>query len=95
MGYFCQFKQIPIWPYACVVSGHSLTQRTEQTVSATMGTAGAFYSVPLNYQFNRRPLPFGYLRQPPFLLPVTWSLNTFSRQQVSSTFLILELYFPV
>ncbi|XP_049349271.1 uncharacterized protein LOC125813844 isoform X1 [Solanum verrucosum] len=60
----------------------SLTHRTEQTVSATMGTAGAFYSVPLNYQFHRRPLHFGYLRQPPFLLPVTWPLTTFSRQKI-------------
>ncbi|XP_055826579.1 uncharacterized protein LOC129894992 [Solanum dulcamara] len=66
-----------------VVSGQwSLTQRTEQTVSATMGTAGACYSVPLNYQFHRRPLHFVYLRQPTFLLPVTWSLNTFSRRQI-------------
>ncbi|XP_015159405.1 uncharacterized protein [Solanum tuberosum] len=60
----------------------SLTHRTEQTLSATMGTAGTFYSVPLNYQFHRRPLHFGYLRQPPFLLPVTWPLTTFSRQKI-------------
>lgn len=67
----------------------SLTHRTEQTVSATMGTAGAFYSVPLNYQFHRQPLHFGYLRQPSFLLPVTWPLTTFSGQQVSSTYLVV------
>ncbi|KAF3677849.1 putative non-functional NADPH-dependent codeinone reductase 2-like [Capsicum annuum] len=43
-----------------------------------MGTAGAFFSVPLNYQFYRRPLHF----QPLFLLPITWPLTPFSRKQI-------------
>nr|XP_016482411.1 PREDICTED: uncharacterized protein LOC107803246 isoform X3 [Nicotiana tabacum] len=52
-----------------------------------MGTAGAFYSVPLNHQFHRQPLLFGHLHQTPFLLPITWPLITSSRHK------IIKLYF--
>ncbi|XP_019238203.1 PREDICTED: uncharacterized protein LOC109218305 isoform X5 [Nicotiana attenuata] len=52
-----------------------------------MGTAGASYSVQLSHQFHRRPLHLGYLRQPPFLLPVTCLLAT------SSSHKIIKLYF--